>query len=61
MAVRKMSDDFGRACCLPPLTPLIKPDDGIQQFVMDFIWRRLVSKVSIKGGSRDMIGYLNDI
>lgn len=32
-----------------PLTPLLIPDKGIQPIVIGTIWRRLVSKLTLKG------------
>ncbi|MCI63979.1 hypothetical protein A2U01_0085236, partial [Trifolium medium] len=32
-----------------PLTPLLKPDGGIRPIAVGTIWRRLVSKVAMKG------------
>ncbi|MCI97688.1 hypothetical protein A2U01_0118989, partial [Trifolium medium] len=32
-----------------PLTPLLKPDEGIRPIAVGTIWRRLVSKVVMKG------------
>ncbi|GKB56610.1 hypothetical protein Tco_0912796 [Tanacetum coccineum] len=32
-----------------PLTPLLKPDNGIRPIAVGTIWRRLVSKVAMKG------------
>ena len=43
-----------------PLTPLLKPDGGIHPIVVGTIWRRLVSKVAMKGVGKDMTKYLND-
>ncbi|KAI3721949.1 hypothetical protein L2E82_32969 [Cichorium intybus] len=43
-----------------PLTPLIKPDNGIRPIAVGTIWRRLVSKVAMKGVGKDMVKYLND-
>ncbi|GJY86263.1 putative reverse transcriptase domain-containing protein [Tanacetum coccineum] len=36
-----------------PLTPLLKPDNGIQPIAVGTIWRRLVSKVATKGYHND--------
>ena len=44
-----------------PLTPLLKHDGGIRPIVVDTIWRRLISKVSMKGVGKDMAKYLNDL
>ncbi|KAL6505584.1 hypothetical protein OROHE_022963 [Orobanche hederae] len=43
-----------------PLTPLLKPDGGIRPIAVGSIWRRLVSKVAMKGVGKDMARYLND-
>ena len=43
-----------------PLTPLLKPDNGIRPIAVGTIWRRLVSKVSMKGVGKEMVKYLND-
>ncbi|GKD36590.1 hypothetical protein Tco_1252099 [Tanacetum coccineum] len=43
-----------------PLTPLLKPDNGIRPIAVGTIWRRLVSKVAMKGVSKEMSNYLSD-
>ncbi|KAK2449842.1 hypothetical protein QL285_008997 [Trifolium repens] len=43
-----------------PLTPLLKSDGGIRPIAIDTIWRRLVSKVAMKGVSKDTTKYIND-
>ncbi|GKC77653.1 putative reverse transcriptase domain-containing protein [Tanacetum coccineum] len=44
-----------------PLTPLLKPDNGIRPIAVGTIWRRLVSKVAMKGESKEMSNeYHND-
>jgi len=43
-----------------PLTRLLKPDSGIHPIAVGTIWRRLVSKVAMKGVGKDMAKYLND-
>ena len=43
-----------------PLTPLLKLDGGIRLIAVGTIWRRLVSRVSMKGVGKDMAKYLND-
>ncbi|MCH87559.1 reverse transcriptase-like protein, partial [Trifolium medium] len=43
-----------------PLTPLLKPDGGIQPIAVGTIWRRLISKVAMKGVGKDAAQYLND-
>ncbi|GJV10640.1 reverse transcriptase domain-containing protein [Tanacetum coccineum] len=43
-----------------PLTHLLKPDNGIQPIAVGTIWRRLVSKVSMKGVGKEMLKYLSD-
>nr|GEU83964.1 putative reverse transcriptase domain-containing protein [Tanacetum cinerariifolium] len=37
-----------------PLTPLLKPDNGIQPITIGTIWRRLVSKVAMKGVGKEI-------
>lgn len=43
-----------------PLTPLLKPDSGIRPIAVGTIWRRLMSKVAMKGVGKEMARYLND-
>ncbi|KAJ0542228.1 putative reverse transcriptase domain, exostosin [Helianthus annuus] len=43
-----------------PLTPLLKPDNGIRPIAVGSIWRRVVSKVAMKGVGKDMAKYLGD-
>ncbi|GJT05624.1 hypothetical protein Tco_0840086 [Tanacetum coccineum] len=43
-----------------PLMPLLKPDNGIRPIAVGTIWRRLVSKVSMKGMGKEMSKYLSD-
>nr|GEX60898.1 putative reverse transcriptase domain-containing protein [Tanacetum cinerariifolium] len=43
-----------------PLTPLLKPDSGIRPIAVGTIWRRLVSKVAMKGVGKEMSKYLSD-
>ena len=43
-----------------PLTPLLKPDNGIRPIAVGTIWRRLVSKVAMKGVGKEMAKYLSD-
>ncbi|GJV68014.1 putative reverse transcriptase domain-containing protein [Tanacetum coccineum] len=43
-----------------PLTPLLKPDNGIWPITIGTIWRRLVSKVAMKGVGKEMSKYLGD-
>nr|GEZ78006.1 hypothetical protein [Tanacetum cinerariifolium] len=43
-----------------PLTPLLKPDSEIQPIAVGTIWRRLVSKVAMKGVGKEMLKYLSD-
>ncbi|KAL6533604.1 hypothetical protein OROHE_013437 [Orobanche hederae] len=43
-----------------PLTPLLKPDKSIQPIAVGTIWRRLVSKVAMKGVGKDMAAYLQN-
>nr|GEX01353.1 putative reverse transcriptase domain-containing protein [Tanacetum cinerariifolium] len=42
------------------LTPLLKPDNGIRPIAVGTIWRRLVSKVAMKGVGKEMSKYLSD-
>jgi len=44
-----------------PLTPFLKLGGGIHPIAVGTIWRRLVSKVAMKGVGKDMARYLNDI
>ncbi|KAJ0912612.1 hypothetical protein HanRHA438_Chr06g0276291 [Helianthus annuus] len=37
-----------------PLTPLLKPDNRIRPIAVGTIWRRLVSKVAMKGVGKEM-------
>lgn len=43
-----------------PLTPLLKHDKSICPIAVGTIWRRLVSKVVMKGVGKDMATYLQD-
>ncbi|GKE51674.1 putative reverse transcriptase domain-containing protein [Tanacetum coccineum] len=43
-----------------PLTPLLKLNNGIWPIVVGTIWRRLVSKVAMKGVGKEMSKYLGD-
>ncbi|KAI3761763.1 hypothetical protein L1987_52185 [Smallanthus sonchifolius] len=43
-----------------PLTPLLKPDNGIRPIAVGAIWRRLVSKVAMRGVGKEMAKYLGD-
>ncbi|GJW86378.1 putative reverse transcriptase domain-containing protein [Tanacetum coccineum] len=44
-----------------PLTPLLKPDNEIRPIAVGTIWRRLVSKVAMKGMGKEMSNeYHND-
>ncbi|KAK2414883.1 hypothetical protein QL285_037420 [Trifolium repens] len=43
-----------------PLTQLLKLNEGIRLIAVGTIWRRLVSKVAMKGVGKDMAQYLND-
>nr|GFA89270.1 putative reverse transcriptase domain-containing protein [Tanacetum cinerariifolium] len=42
-----------------PLTSLLKPDNGIRPIAVGTIWRRLVSKVAMKGVGKEMSKYLS--
>ncbi|XP_076919793.1 uncharacterized protein LOC143580733 [Bidens hawaiensis] len=43
-----------------PLTPLLKPDNGIRPIAVGAIWRRLISKVAMRGVRKDITKYLCD-
>ncbi|GJY68723.1 putative reverse transcriptase domain-containing protein [Tanacetum coccineum] len=43
-----------------PLTPLFKPDNGIRHIAVCAIWRRLTSKVAMRGVRKEMSKYLGD-
>ncbi|GJR94893.1 putative reverse transcriptase domain-containing protein [Tanacetum coccineum] len=43
-----------------PLMPLLKPDNGIRPIAVGTIWRRLVSKVSMKGVGKEMSKVLSE-
>ncbi|KAJ0898259.1 putative reverse transcriptase domain-containing protein [Helianthus annuus] len=43
-----------------PLTPLLKPDNGIRPIAVGSIWRRVVYKVAMKGVGKDMAKYFGD-
>lgn len=43
-----------------PLTPLLKPDNGIRPIAIGSIWRRVISKVAMKGVGKEMAKYLGD-
>jgi hypothetical protein len=43
-----------------PLTPLLKPDNGIRPIAVGAIWRRLVSKVAMKKVGKEVVKYLGD-
>ncbi|GKE36208.1 putative reverse transcriptase domain-containing protein [Tanacetum coccineum] len=43
-----------------PLMPLLKPDSEIRPIAVGTIWRRLVSKVAMKGVGKEMSKYLSD-
>ncbi|KAI3822707.1 hypothetical protein L1987_10303 [Smallanthus sonchifolius] len=43
-----------------PLTPLLKPDNGIRPIAVGAIWRRLVSKVAMKKVGKEAVTYLED-
>ncbi|GJR30372.1 hypothetical protein Tco_1106604 [Tanacetum coccineum] len=42
------------------LTPLLKPDNGIRPIAVGAIWRRLASKVAMRGVRKEMSKYLRD-
>ncbi|MCI35840.1 reverse transcriptase-like protein, partial [Trifolium medium] len=52
--------DLSEFVASAPLTPLLKPDGGIRPIAVGTIWRRLVSKVAMKGVGKDVTQYLND-
>nr|GEY89989.1 putative reverse transcriptase domain-containing protein [Tanacetum cinerariifolium] len=43
-----------------PLTPLLKQDNEVWPIAVGTIWRRFVSKVAMKGVSKEMLKYLGD-
>nr|GEV77990.1 putative reverse transcriptase domain-containing protein [Tanacetum cinerariifolium] len=43
-----------------PLTPLLKPDNGIRPIAVGIIWRRLVFKVVMKGVGKEMSKLLSE-
>ncbi|GKD02820.1 hypothetical protein Tco_1177794 [Tanacetum coccineum] len=43
-----------------PLTPLLKPDNEIRPIAVGAIWRRLASKVAMRGVRKEMSKYLGD-
>ncbi|GJX82132.1 hypothetical protein Tco_0331613 [Tanacetum coccineum] len=43
-----------------PLMPLLKPDNGIRPIIVGAIWRRLASKVAMRGVRKEMSKYLKD-
>ncbi|GJR79914.1 hypothetical protein Tco_0150699 [Tanacetum coccineum] len=43
-----------------PLTPLFKTDNEIRPIAVGTIWRRLVSKLAMKGMGKEMSKYLSD-
>ncbi|KAD4585667.1 hypothetical protein E3N88_23268 [Mikania micrantha] len=43
-----------------PLTPLLKPDNGIRPIAVGMIWRSLVSKAAMRGVGKEMAKYLGD-
>ncbi|PWA50977.1 hypothetical protein CTI12_AA467910 [Artemisia annua] len=43
-----------------PLTPLLKPDNGIRPIAVGAIWRRLVSKVAMHKFGKEMASHLGD-
>ncbi|GJY45228.1 putative reverse transcriptase domain-containing protein [Tanacetum coccineum] len=42
------------------LAPLLKPDNGIRPIAVGTVWRRLVSKVAMKGVGKEISKYLSD-
>ncbi|GJY40509.1 hypothetical protein Tco_0427779, partial [Tanacetum coccineum] len=43
-----------------PLTPLLKPDNGIRPIAVGAIWRRLASKVAMRGVRKEMSPNIGD-
>ncbi|KAJ0843465.1 putative reverse transcriptase domain, exostosin [Helianthus annuus] len=43
-----------------PLTPLLKPENGIRPIAVGSIWKRVISKVAMKGVGKEMAKYLGD-
>ncbi|GJR43992.1 putative reverse transcriptase domain-containing protein [Tanacetum coccineum] len=57
---REVSAYLAEFVASAPLTPLLKPDNGIRPIAVGTIWRRLVSKVAMKGVGKEMSKYLGD-
>ena len=55
-----MPFEYGGIFCLFSVTPLLKNDKGIRPITVGTIWRRLVSKLAMKGVGKEMAKYLND-
>lgn len=51
---------LGEFVASAPLTPLLKPDEGIRPIAVGTVWRRLVSKVAAQAVGKDMSTYLGD-
>lgn len=60
MTMRKVSHDLEKFVASAVLTSLLKSEGGIHSIAMSSIWRRLVSKVSMKEVNKDVACYLND-
>ena len=60
MAAGVVPENSGGIHCLCPLTPLLKPDNGIRPIAVGGIWRRLVSKVAMRKIGKEMSAYLGD-
>ncbi|KAD4384463.1 hypothetical protein E3N88_24631 [Mikania micrantha] len=43
-----------------PLTPFLKPDNGIRPIAVGMIWKRPVSKAAMRGVGKEMAKYLGD-
>jgi hypothetical protein len=56
----RCSTSLSEFVAFAPLTPLLKFDGGIRPINVGTIWRRLVSKVAMKGVGKDAAKYLND-
>ncbi|XP_076887974.1 uncharacterized protein LOC143538262 [Bidens hawaiensis] len=52
--------DLAEFVASAPLTPLLKPDNGVRPIAVGAIWRRLVSKVVMRSVGKEMAKYLGD-
>nr|GEU54181.1 hypothetical protein [Tanacetum cinerariifolium] len=57
---RRCSPILAEFVASAPLTPLLKTDNEIRPIAVGTIWRRLVSKVAMKGMGKEMSKYLSD-